>query len=63
MNGFYKLGSLMKRKYQYHAIIDNSDIFKFIYIHKDVRSKKIDVYNFIDKLMSVLEYNKSIKVQ
>lgn len=43
--------------------MDGAEIFRFVSLCKDAKSRMIDVYYFIDKLMSLLEYKKNNKIK
>ena len=44
-------------------MIESVKVFRFINISKDHKSKQIDVYFFMDKLMSLLEYTKNLQIK
>lgn len=58
-----KLKNKIRKQLQFNALLSSVELFRFININKDSKNKQIDVYFFMDKLISVMEYNKNMRIK
>lgn len=58
-----KLKNKIQKQLQINALLTSVQLFRFININKDFKNKQIDVYFFMDKLISVMEYNKNMRIK
>jgi len=58
-----KLKNKIQKQLQINVLLTSVQLFRFININKDFKNKQIDVYFFMDKLISVMEYNKNMRIK